>query len=204
MTDTEHAAIGALRRGDVGGLEALVRLHQLRALRLAYSITGDRPAAEDVVANAFLTVYDRIQQFDQRRPFAPWFSRIVVNDALKVLRRWRSPITGGAPTWLDELTDPAPGPEEQAELHELQRTLLTAVAALSPPQRAALVLRYSAGMCEAEIAEITSSPLGTVKSRLRAAEQQLRRGVLREFGLNGGQDRWDQAARCTLSALEHL
>ena len=87
MNDQEREAIVALRRGDIKGLELLFRLHQLRAIRTAYLITGDQQTAEDVVADAFLTVYERIRQFDERRPFEPWFYRIVVNGALVVVRR---------------------------------------------------------------------------------------------------------------------
>ena len=71
MNDPETDAIAVLKTGDIGGLEALVRLYQVRALRTAYTITGDQHAAEDVVADAFLAVHDHIDQFDARQPFAP-------------------------------------------------------------------------------------------------------------------------------------
>src|SRR5437763_12870512 len=87
MVCTEQEAISALQRGDIKGLETLVGLYQLRGVRTAYAITGDRQVAEDVVADAFLSVYDHIEQFDERRPFAPWFYRIVANGALKAVRK---------------------------------------------------------------------------------------------------------------------
>ncbi len=60
-------------------------MHQVRAPRAAYALLGDRQRAEDVVADTFLLVYERIGQFDIRHPFAPWFYRIVTNGALKAL-----------------------------------------------------------------------------------------------------------------------
>jgi RNA polymerase sigma-70 factor (ECF subfamily) len=180
LSDTEQCAINALRNGDIKGLETLVRLYQLRAIRAAYGITGDRHAAEDVVADAFLAVYDRISTFDLQRPFAPWFYRIVVNGALKAVRGNRRTETtpGDYATWLYTQPDSGPGPEASAEYNELRILLLDAIYELPPNQRAALVLRFYLDMDEASIAETLSCPLGTVKWRLHAAKQKLRESLV--------------------------
>ena len=175
MNDQEREAIIALRGGNIRGLEALVRLHQLRALRTAYNITGDRQLAEDIVADAFLTVHDRIGQFDSRRPFEPWFYRIVVNGALKALRK-----TSRSPTVADEDTsigqaDPALGPEMNVLLRETRLLLWDAVGSLPPKQRAVVVLRHYLDLDERTIAQTLGCPLGTVKWRLHAARSRLRR-----------------------------
>lgn len=60
----ESAAIAVLQGGDIGGLEALVRAHQLTAVRVATLITRDRAVAEEIVQSAFLRVYERRHQFD--------------------------------------------------------------------------------------------------------------------------------------------
>ncbi len=83
VVSTEAEAIAALRNGDGQGLETLVRLHQLRATRIAFGITWQREAAEDAVAEAFAEVYQRIGQLDPEWPFSPWFTRVVVNEALR-------------------------------------------------------------------------------------------------------------------------
>ena len=67
----EAEAIARLKQGDVGGLEALVRGHQVQAVRTAYLITRDRALAEDVVQAAFVRAYERVGQFDSERPFDP-------------------------------------------------------------------------------------------------------------------------------------
>jgi RNA polymerase sigma factor (sigma-70 family) len=81
--DAEQAAVSLLRAGSISGLEVLVCLHQARALRAAYAITHNQAAAEDVVAEAFLRAFERIGGFDPKRPFGPWFLRIVVNLSIK-------------------------------------------------------------------------------------------------------------------------
>jgi RNA polymerase sigma-70 factor (ECF subfamily) len=175
----ELTAISQLRCGDIRGLETLVRLHQLKAVRTAYAITGSREAAEDIVADAYLKVYDRIGQLRESRPFAPWFYRIVVNGALKAVRkaRWTSYNDNPDLDFLDYLADTSPGPEEQATHKEMRALLLGAVYSLPAQQRAALVLRYYLDMDEASIAHALGCPLGTVKWRLHAAKKRLRKSL---------------------------
>jgi RNA polymerase sigma-70 factor, ECF subfamily len=83
----ERSAIERLKRGDIGGLEMLVRMHHTRAVRAADLIVRDRALAEDVVQSAFVRTYERIGQFELDRPFGPWFMRVVVNDAVKAVSR---------------------------------------------------------------------------------------------------------------------
>ncbi len=83
----ESKAIARLKRGDLGGLEALVMTYQVKALRAAYLIVRDDDLVEDVVQNAFLRAYERIAQFDGERPFGPWFFRIVINIARRSAAR---------------------------------------------------------------------------------------------------------------------
>ncbi|MFL5733437.1 MAG: RNA polymerase sigma factor [Chloroflexia bacterium] len=184
MSYGEREAIAALRGGDIGGLEALVSVYQLRAMRTAFAITGNRQAAEDVVADAFVAAYERIGQFDERRPFAPWFYRIVVNGALKAVRGAGRRVSEGGDggEWLASIVDEAPGPEEETLTGEMRRMLLEAIYALPPVQRAALVLRYYLDMDEAAIARTLGCPQGTVKWRLHTGRDRLRRSLASELG----------------------
>lgn len=186
MSIQEHEAIVALRGRDIAGLEAIVQLHQVRALRTAFMLTRDRQMAEDIVADAFLTVYDRIGQYDPRRPFEPWFYRIVVTKALMVLRR-----TGHQRRHTDSedmlagQVDPTPGPEASVVLRETRLLVQDIVRALPPPQRAAIVLRYYLDMDERAIAQTLGCPRGTVKWRLHAARARLRQGLAHLDGVAG-------------------
>jgi RNA polymerase sigma-70 factor (ECF subfamily) len=173
----EKQAVERLRRGDPAGLEALVRLYQVQAVRAACLIAGDRALAEDIVQNAFIRAGERIGQFDARRPFGPWFLRGVVRDAIKAARRERrfiplDPDDGGEPL---NLADPAPLPEEAVEAAETIRAVRRALEQLSPNQRAAVVLRYYLGMSEDEMTIRMQSRTGTVKWRLHAARKNLGR-----------------------------
>ena len=83
----EKSAITQLKQGDIGGLETLVNLYYLGAVRTAYLVTRDRGLAEDVVQSSFLRVYQNFDQFEPSRPFAPWFRRIVINNAIRAVNR---------------------------------------------------------------------------------------------------------------------
>lgn len=179
-----QAAIMRLKKGDIGGLESLVRAFQVKAVRTAYLITSDQGLAEDVVQAAFVRVYERIDQFDIHRPFQPWFMRIVTNAALQATKKQKRQISLDKDmtnaevdlSFIDLLADETPGPETQAEAEELRDTVQQALFALSPDQRAVIVLKYYLDYSEREMAEELQSPPGTIKWRLHAARKQL--GVL--------------------------
>ncbi len=161
----EQEAVARMKRGDIGGLEALVRQYQVQAVRAAYLIVRDREAAEDIVQSAFLRAYERIYQFDASRPFGPWFLRSVVNDAVKAATRRQRQVplearSGSEGTSLaDMLADPNPGPADLVEAAETRQAVLAALDRLPPAQRAAIVLRYYLGMSEAEMADELACPL---------------------------------------------
>jgi len=172
----ELGAIRRLKSGDIGGLEILVTLYQVRAVRTAFLITRDAAQAEDAVQEAFLHIYRSMRHFDEHRSFAAWFMRCVVNAALKIAQKSaRRAWVGSAPddSWWEGLVSEAESVEGQVESFEFQRQLWESMQNLSPRQRSALVQRYYLDMSEKEIAvELEAAP-GTVKWLLHAARKNL-------------------------------
>ena len=172
----EAEAIACLRQGDINGLAWLVEHYQVRAVRAAFLIVHDEGIAREVVQTAFLRLYERIGQFDEQRPFAPWFFRIVVNDALKAIRHhkrldsWEQLCQTGEVRLQAHL----PGPEECLSAALQREAVWQALTKLTPKQRAAIVMRYYLDMGEQEMAEELSVAPGTVKWRLHQARQRLR------------------------------
>lgn len=177
----EQKAIAKLKEGNISGLKALVRKYQVQAVRTAYLITRDRPLAEDIVQAAFLRAYERIEQFDSGRPFGPWFLRSVANDALKAVTRDKHHLSleaergRGDATLADFLADLDPGPEEVVEATQARQAVRDALDELPPEQRATIALYYYLDLSVAETAERLSCPPGTIKWRLHAARERLRR-----------------------------
>ena len=171
----EIQAIAGLKEGKPEGLTTLVIAHQVRALRLAYLILGNRADADDVVADAFIAAYDRIHQLRDSRGFEPWFMKIVANQALACLRRSRRSrqmmvLLGGR-----LLAGPQLDPQAMAENRQSNRALWAAIDSLPPNERLVIVLRYGLDLDEKTIALRMDSPVGTVKTRLRRARMRLHR-----------------------------
>jgi len=161
-------------------VEPLVKRYQVQAVHAAYAILQDKATAEDVTQTAFVKVVERIHQFDESRPFAPWFFRIVVNDAVKTAKRKKRNVS------LDEqpdemtthlaalLADPAPQPEQWLEEKQVREHILKAIRSLPPEQRAVIVMRYFLEMSEADMVSEMDRPLSTIKWWLRDARKRLR------------------------------
>jgi RNA polymerase sigma-70 factor (ECF subfamily) len=174
MQDSD--AIARLQRGDISGLEHLVRRYQTIALQAAFLTTRDYALAEDIVQAAFLRAYERIGQFDARRPFGPWFLRSVVNAALMaVTRHPHVSLDAQAEDAPEQFAGAAPGPEAVLEAAETKAAIWTALEQLSPGQRAAIVLRYYGDRSDAEMAAALDCTPGTVRRRLHDARLRLRR-----------------------------
>ena len=170
----ENEAINRLKCGDIDGLAFLVEQYWTEAVRTAYLITQDRALAEDIAQSAFIRVYERIAQFDEQRPFPPWFFRIVTNMALKTQKQHQGKLDFGI-VLEDMIPFAGPDPEEIVTTREKEKAVRAALQRLSPKQRAVIVLRYYHGFTEREIADTLVSPLGTIRWRIHAARQNLHR-----------------------------
>src|SRR5918912_4604137 len=156
---TDAKLVELARGGSRDAAAELFSRHWRTAWRAAYAITGRRELADDVAQDAFERAFAALSRFDERRPFAPWLHRIVVNRCLDLLRSERRLVSGDA-----EL--------ERLEWHDVpdgDRELLEAVAGLSLQRRVVIVLRYGLGYSPTAIAELLDLPTGTVNSRLARA-----------------------------------
>jgi RNA polymerase sigma-70 factor, ECF subfamily len=178
----EASAIAAVKRRDPSGLDWLMCAHQDKAVRTAYLVLGDRQTAEDAVADAFVTAYQKIAQFDARRPFWPWLCRIVMNNALQWLRKNKA-----LEAWDDALplASPDASPHERAELSERQRRIFAAVNRLTPEQRVVVVMRYYHDLDDRAIAEALVLPGATVRWRMHRARKKLRDALGKDPVLSG-------------------
>jgi len=175
----DQIAISRLKQGDLNGLETLVKRYQVRAVQAAYMIVFDRGLADDVVQTAFVKAADHIHQFDEGCPFGPWFYRIVVNDALKLVKRQKGTISledldEPAIRLAEWLTDPTPQPEILLEQKEFRQNVLKAIHSLPPEQRAVIVMQHFLDMSEKDMSAKMKRPLSTIKWWLRDARKRLR------------------------------
>ncbi|MEU6084377.1 SigE family RNA polymerase sigma factor [Streptomyces sp. NPDC047108] len=156
----------------------LYRAHRLPLVRLAALLVGDLPTAEDVVQDAFAAVWHRRHSLHDATSMAPYIRRAVVNKARSVIRRRRV-----ANALRPEREQHAPSAEHEVLLSFEHRELLTALHRLAPRQKEILVLRYWAGLSEAEIARAMGITRGAVKSMSHRSLAALRRRL--ENGADG-------------------
>jgi RNA polymerase sigma-70 factor, ECF subfamily len=167
----EAHLIERLRRGDGAAFDVLVLRHTRRAFALAHRILGQREDAEDLVQEAFIAALEHIDSFDARRPFAPWFFRIVVNRALNARKRLaRHPAEEVGP----HLAADGALPSASVEQREVQRRVRSALERLPERQRTIIQLSGFDGLSSAEIGEVLGMPAGTVRWELHQARRSLR------------------------------
>lgn len=173
--DETRSAVQRLKHGDIGGLETLFARHQVRAVRTAFLILQDEAAAQDVVQETFLRIYQRIHQFEETQPFEPYLLKSVVHAALNVARRSTKLLRfDGDLAEIEALLDGTDSPEAQIEASQRSELILSALAKLSPRQRAVIVQRYYLEMSEQEMSASLHAAPGTVKWHLNSARARLR------------------------------
>ena len=164
-----------LQSGNLDALGLLYERHKTRVYRTALAITHDPAAAEDILQDCFLRVHKYAYSIDTSLALEPWLYRTTTNlsyNWAKKKKRWMPSLDGV----IDWLTGPAHhSPEWQAEVSEVQREVINAIASLKINQRIVVVLFYLNSLNLKEISLILDLPIGTVKSRLHYGRENLRR-----------------------------
>jgi len=158
--------IARAKTGDEAAFRWLLGQYRTRVVRLAAHVLRRGEEAEDVAQEAFLQAFRRLPEFRGSGPFSSWLFSITVRLCLDRRRTafWQREAPASAAL---EAASSVPSPDN----HLLIETLLDR---LTPPMRAALVLREIEGLDYGEIAQTLQIPVGTVRSRLHSARAQFR------------------------------
>jgi len=183
MTDSEsNALLERFRARDEAALADLYDLMGSRAYGLAFRVLRDGPAAEDVVQNAFATLWEQADRLDEARgSIQGLLLTIVHRRAIDAARSRQRHAAHTGPLEVDPADgDPTPMDAVVAsdEAQERARDVQAALQVLPEAQRQVVLLAYFEALSQQDIAALLDVPLGTVKSRLRLAMQRLRH----EFG----------------------
>lgn len=187
----ERDLVAAVLRGDGVAFEIVMRRHNRLMFRTARAILDNEADAEDVVQDAYVKAYTKLDQFTGTARLSTWLCRIVVNEALGRLRR-RMPHARLDDVVEDSMTKrsaetPVPliaetlSPEEEAARAQLRGLLERAIAALPREQRAVFMLRAVEGFSIEETADCLAVPPETVKTRLHRARKRLQRDLGSRF-----------------------
>lgn len=188
---TDADLVARARQGDSAAFGELVDRHRTAAYRAALAALGSHADAEDAAQEAFLVAYRRLGTFRGEASFKTWLLTIAWHQAInrrRTLRRWWQRLVAAPPEVDDrERGDPAgalaslaadgPTPEASAAHAQLQRAARSAIRALTPKLRDALLLAQSGTYSYEEIATMTRSPVGTIKWRVSEARRLVRRAL---------------------------
>jgi RNA polymerase sigma-70 factor, ECF subfamily len=161
--------------GDRDAFEVLYRRYSRPVFGLALRRLGDRGRAEDAVQETFASIWRAARSYKpERGPGAPWLYAVARN-AITDRGRARTET----PAEIPEQVSSEPGPSESAESNWTAWRVHRALEELSQNERTVIELAYWSGLSQSEIAEFLNIPLGTVKTRTRAALHRLS-GLLEE------------------------
>lgn len=179
--------IERFNNGDVQVFDILVQRYVGKAYQIAYGILGNKQDAEEVSQDVFVRIYKALPKFRGDAEFTTWMYRIAVNLARNKYR-WnksrgakrnvslQTPIGDDDSAELQsQFSDNAPLPDKRAELNEFQQNVLREIDNLPELYREALVLRNIEQMSYEEIAKVLDCKLGTIKSRIARAREELRK-----------------------------
>jgi RNA polymerase sigma factor (sigma-70 family) len=173
LPNEEQQLMEAILAGDDDAIRALYARFGRPVYSMGMRLLGSREAAEELTQDVFLAAWRKAARFDPSRGrLSTWLMTIAHNLAVDRLRR-ETGVTRPTLVLVDEVPD-APGVDEEALLME-RDAAIRALASLSDAERRLLARAYFRGMTAREIAESDGIPLGTVKTRLRAALIKVRR-----------------------------
>ncbi|HEY2388894.1 MAG TPA: sigma-70 family RNA polymerase sigma factor [Candidatus Binatia bacterium] len=192
IDDDERRLIVALRRGDPGAFEEVVRLHGGRMLAVARRMLRVEEDARDAVQEAFISAFKGLDGFAGTARLSTWLHRIVVNAALMRLRRQRRkpeesidellPRFDESGAWAESETPPAT-PLDLVDRAETRVIIRECIDRLPPSYRAILLLRDIEELDTDEAAAALGISVPAVKTRLHRARQALRTLLVQRLGI---------------------
>jgi RNA polymerase sigma-70 factor (ECF subfamily) len=173
-------------RPDKAAFAELVKRYQSYVEKLLYHLAPDWSDRADLTQEVWIRVYRNLHKLQTIERFKSWLGRITTNlfyDELRKRKRHQSPLSLDAPRRLSdgemdwEVASEAPNPVDILMTQEFYAELEQAIAGLPEVFRTTIVLREIQGLSYEEIAEITDTSLGTVKSRIARARQRLQQDL---------------------------
>lgn len=165
----ELTAIKQVLGGDHDAYRVLVERYHKGLINHLYSVVGEREVAEDLAQEAFIKAFDKLDSYDSRYAFSTWLYKIATNKAYSHLRKRKHlPLYDAEQHQSDEDVS------EKVERREQQRKVRASVQRLSNHYRAVVSLYYWQGLSYEEVALAVDAPVGTVKTWLHRAKNELR------------------------------
>ena len=167
----DHELVIKALRGDADAFASLVERYDRAVYHLAYRTMRDQEEAKDVTQEAFFKAFRSLRTFKPGAKFSTWIFAITYHACCDRLNRRKR----YSDEELPERADPARGPADSVIAADEARRLRNAIAALPEKYRTVVTLYHLQGRQYDEIANVLAMPVGTVKTHLFRAKEQLRR-----------------------------
>ncbi|NBB78167.1 MAG: sigma-70 family RNA polymerase sigma factor [Verrucomicrobia bacterium] len=179
--DLDWAVVQRVQAGNVGAFDQLVQRYREPIFSVVYNMTSNREDASDLTQETFIKAFQAIGRFKGKSAFFTWIYRIAINTAMTFLKKrnrrrfisYEKIDEEVSNNEIFERLTASNRSEKGALISELQEKLNDALQKLSLKHRTVVILHEIEGLEHGEIAEITKTSVGTVRSRLHYAKQQL-------------------------------
>jgi RNA polymerase sigma-70 factor (ECF subfamily) len=172
VADIETLPVPQARAGEPAAWDALFRRYQLPLYAYVFELVRDEQAALDVVQETFIAAARHIGGLREDGKFGSWLFGIAHQKCVQRWRKRKEILSDDIPESTDDFAD---GPDDLLIRREQEAAFMKLLEQLPPPHRAVLLLHFIEDFPLEEIAHITETPLGTVKSRLHYAKRALRK-----------------------------
>jgi RNA polymerase sigma factor (sigma-70 family) len=181
--DADQRLMRSFAARDPGAADTLYRRFAGRIYGLGLVMLGSDAAAQDLVQDTFVKLWRNAERYDRSRgKLETWVLLMARSLAIDAIRRRVLEVRTLEHVDRPLEADQAPGPDEQAVTRDLTEKARRAMSSLPPEQRAALELAYLGGKTSTEISDLEGIPVGTAKTRIRAALLRLRESMAPENG----------------------
>ena len=180
MAETEHTLIQRAQQGDQNAFAALVDEHQRYVYNLALRVVKDENEALDLTQETFVRAWTALPNFKGQSQFRTWLYRITTNlcyNRLPNLRRSLNDLGDDVMEDIPETSAAFDNPAHKIETTETHKFLQQAISSLEENYRLLINLRYQNELSYEEIASTLNLPLGTVKTGIFRAKEQLRKSL---------------------------
>ncbi|KXK03322.1 MAG: sigma-70 family RNA polymerase sigma factor [Acidobacteria bacterium OLB17] len=188
---TENGLVDRLKAKDAAAFETLVERFSGAVYSVAFRISADREEAADLTQETFLRAFKSIAGFRGDASLKTWLIRIAINQSRNRSRWWRrrrreqtmsldDPIGESGASVGDKIAGANADPEQETLRREREAALLRALSTLKPIYREAIVLADIEGLTYLECAAVLDINMGTLKSRIARAREELR-NKLKDF-----------------------
>ena len=178
----EAELVGRIAAGDQRALNSAYATHHLRIFHFLLRFMKDRSAAEDVLAEVFIDLWQQAGRFEGRSSLNTWLCAVARNKALSHMRKYPPPVDDAA---MSERADLSDTPEHGLQKLDKSQKLRACLTKLSPEHSQIIELVYYHDKTVQEVSGILDIPVATVKTRMFYARKRLS-DIMREAGIDRG------------------